>query len=521
MGAPLKKVLAVVSLFALVATLSTPAQSAGAKYSVYQKTLATFSSSATTLTTQQKAQVKAAVEANPAAEKFICTGIRYFDQPFSVNITVRKRAKAACDYAKQLNPDLSTWFQNKPTRARSYAGKVLLTVKTSSSATSCTLAPEESGDLNLTIGTALPLTGNLAFLGNPMQAGVYLAINEIDEANAGIEISPEWGDSGDTSNRAYSTEIPRLLRAGSQVVIGSASSGVSLQFIDALVDACVVQISPANTSAAFTYYEDKGLYFRTAPSDVLQGKVLGDLIAEDGHQRISMIVLNDSYGTGLAEFTKAAFEAAGGEVIAEPTFNTGDTNFTAQIAEALAGDPDAIVLITFDEAKTIVPELTSQFPGDKLYFVDGNLTNYSADFIPGTLEGSKGTYPGVDETKISDFIEKMSRYWNAAGFPALQLSVYGAESYDATILAALAALEARSTNGANIAAKLREVSGGEGNGTKCFTFASCARIINLGGTADYEGPSGSVDFNAFGDPTDKASILIQTFGYDNIPYITG
>jgi M6 family metalloprotease-like protein len=127
----MRKVIALVSSLLLVVTFATPAQSAGAKYSVYQKTLATFSSSATTLTTQQKAQVKATVEANPAAEKFICTGIRYYDQPMSVNITVRKRAKAACEYAKQLNPFLSTWFQNKPTQARSYAGKVLLTVKSS------------------------------------------------------------------------------------------------------------------------------------------------------------------------------------------------------------------------------------------------------------------------------------------------------------------------------------------------------------------------------------------------------
>jgi M6 family metalloprotease-like protein len=125
----MKKVIALVSSLLLVVTFATPAQSAGAKYSVYQKTLATFSSSATTLTTQQKAQVKATVEANPTAEKFICTGIRYYDQPMSVNITVRKRAKASCEYAKQLNPALSTWFQNKPTKARSYAGKVLLTVK--------------------------------------------------------------------------------------------------------------------------------------------------------------------------------------------------------------------------------------------------------------------------------------------------------------------------------------------------------------------------------------------------------
>lgn len=100
------------------------------EFSVYQRTLASFSGSTTTLTAQQKAQVRAAVEANPDAEKFICTGIRFESQPMSVNIMVRKRAKAACDYAKELNPALSTWFQNKPTKARSYAGKVLLTIKT-------------------------------------------------------------------------------------------------------------------------------------------------------------------------------------------------------------------------------------------------------------------------------------------------------------------------------------------------------------------------------------------------------
>jgi M6 family metalloprotease-like protein len=105
-----------------------PAQ-AGTKYTVNQKTLASFSASATGLATLQRSQVKAAVEANPNAEKFICTGIRYVSQPMSENIKVRMRAKAACDYAKQLNPALSTWFQNKPTNARSYAGKVLLTLK--------------------------------------------------------------------------------------------------------------------------------------------------------------------------------------------------------------------------------------------------------------------------------------------------------------------------------------------------------------------------------------------------------
>lgn len=379
----------------------------------------------------------------------------------------------------------------------------------------CELGPEQSGDLTLKLGSALPLTGNLAFLGPPEEAGAFMAVEEINAAGKGITIDYLPGDSGDTDNKAYDTEIPRLLAADVQAIIGAASSGVSLQFIDRVVAECVIQFSPANTSAAFSTYDDKGLYFRTAPSDVLQGEVLGNLIAEEGRQRISMIVLNDSYGTGLAGFITEAFEAAGGEVIAAPTYNTGDTNFTSQISEALAGDPDAIVLVTFDEAKTIVPELTSQFPGEDLYFVDGNLTNYSEDFAPGTLEGAKGTYPGVNEANIADFIAEMNSFWEGGGNDPLELYAYGPETYDAVIVLALAALEARSTQGANMAEKLREVSGGTGNGTKCTSFAECADIINGGGTADYDGPSGAIAFDEVGDPT-AGNILIQEYDGNNV-----
>jgi branched-chain amino acid transport system substrate-binding protein len=380
----------------------------------------------------------------------------------------------------------------------------------------CELGPEQDGDLTLKLGSALPLTGSLAFLGPPEEAGAYLAVDEVNAAGKGITIDYTPGDSGDNDNKAYDTEIPRLLNAGVEAVLGAASSGVSLQFIDRLIAECVIQFSPANTSAAFTDYEDKGLYFRTAPSDVLQGEVLGNLIAEDGHQRIGMIVLNDSYGTGLAGFVKAGFEAAGGEVVAEPTYNAGDTNFTSQIAEVLAQDPDAIVLIVFDEVKTIIPELVSQFPGENLYFTDGNLSNFSEDFPAGTLLGAKGTTPGISEEVIADFLSSMNDAWVARGNEDLTETAYGAESYDAVILLALAALEARSTEGANMSEKLQEVSGGSGNGTKCTSFAECADIINGGGTADYDGPSGPITFNEVGDPTD-GNILIKQYDENNVP----
>ncbi|MBG6055586.1 branched-chain amino acid transport system substrate-binding protein [Salinibacterium sp. CAN_S4] len=384
----------------------------------------------------------------------------------------------------------------------------------------CAAPAEEGGsssgpaqDLSLKLGTALPVTGNLAFLGPPEIAGGEYAVSEINAADLGIQIELVQGDSGDTDNKAYETEIPRLLGEDVKAILGAASSGVSLQFIDQVTGAGVIQFSPANTSAAFTDYDDNGLYFRTAPSDVLQGEVLGNLIAESGAETLGMIVLNDSYGTGLASFTKEAFEAAGGEVVAETTYNTGDTTFDAQISEVLAADPDAIALITFEEVSTMIPGL-SGYPADQLYFVDGNLKNFADTFPAGTLTGAKGTLPGLSVDTIADFTGALNDFWVSEGNTDLEDFSYAAESYDSVILLALASMAAGSTDSAEIAAKLQEVSGGSGDGEKCTTFADCAAIINDGGTVDYDGISGPITFNDVGDPT-EATIGIYQYGEDN------
>jgi branched-chain amino acid transport system substrate-binding protein len=360
-----------------------------------------------------------------------------------------------------------------------------------------------SGDLTLKIGTALPQTGSLAFLGPPEEAGVSLAVADVNEANKGIQIDLTWGDSGDTVNNAWETEIPRLLSAGVNAIIGAASSGTSLKFIDQVVGAGVLQISPANTSPAFATYADQGLYFRTAPSDALQGEVLGNLLAEDGHETVSMIVLNDAYGTGLRDATQASFEAANGEVLAAPLFNDGDTNFTSQIAEALAPSPDAIVLITFVQAETILPALLSQFDKENIYLVDGNLAQYGELLPAGAMEGIRGTKPGpVNPDAAAAFNERVEAHWVAEGNPSLAGEyTYADGSYDAVILLALAALAAGSVEGVDMAAKMQEVSGGSGNGTKCSTFAECADIIIGGGVADYDGITGPITFDENGEVT--------------------
>jgi len=365
-------------------------------------------------------------------------------------------------------------------------------------------------DLTLKIGTILPQSGALAFLGPPEEAGVQLAVNDINDANLGMKVEAVFRDSGDTTTDTATVSVTDLLSQDVSAIVGAASSGVSKTVIDQIVAAGVVQFSPANTSPDFTEYADKGLYWRTAPSDLLQGEVLGNQIASDGNSTLGMIVLNDAYGTGLAASLKDTFESAGGEVVAEELFNEGDSNFAAQISAVTAANPDAIALITFDQAKIIIPALVGTgYPGDKLYMVDGNLADYSKDFAPGLIAGSKGTLPGLDVGTLGDFTERLLEV-----DPTLKDFSYAAESYDSVMLIALAAYAANDVSGAKIADFLRQVSGGEGEGEKVSDFKAAAKALADGKQVNYDGFSGPVTFDENGDPT-EATIGVYEYKADN------
>lgn len=220
-----------------------------------------------------------------------------------------------------------------------------------------------AGDGVFKVGTFLPVTGNLAFLGPPEIAGVKLAIQDI-EAAGGIpgfdSIVLEEGDSGDTSTNTGQQTVKRLLPLGIDVLVGAASSGSTLSVLDQVVGAGVMMISPANTSPALTTAPDRGLYWRTAPSDVLQGAFLGSLILQDGYTKVAIMSLQDSYGDGLnANVTKAVTEG-GGEVVANVVYDPKATDFAADVAKIKAAGPEAIVLIGFDESAQIIQELVKQ-----------------------------------------------------------------------------------------------------------------------------------------------------------------
>ena len=374
-------------------------------------------------------------------------------------------------------------------------------------------APTCTGEADgtLSIGGLLPQTGDLSFLGPPEEAGAALAVSDVNAAGGalGQNIVFTPGDSGDTDPDIANPTVDSHLAAGADAILGAASSGVSLNVIDKITGDCKIQFSPANTSPEFTDYDDDDLYFRTAPSDVLQGQVLADLMIEDGVASAALLARQDSYGEGLLEFTKTPFEEQGGEVVLDQVYDPEAQSFEAEVDAVVSEDADALVMIGFDESSRILSSLFEQgFTPDqkKIYLVDGNIGNaLGEDFTePGTLVGIKGTLPSAELT--GDFRSRL-----LATDPSLVDFSYSAETYDAVVIMALAAIAADTDDPAAVAAQINGITR---DGEACETFADCAALLAEGTDIDYNGPSGPQEFSQPGEPT-AASFAIMAYGDDN------
>ncbi len=239
---------------------------------------------------------------------------------------------------------------------------------------------DREGDGTLKFGTILPETGSLAFLGPPEFAGVELAIADVNAAGGvlGNDVEVEQGDSGDTSTDTASQTVDRLIAADADAIIGAASSGVTLTVIDKITQAGVIQFSPANTSEELSDYDDSGLYFRNAPPDSLQGPTVANLVVDDGNASAYILALDDAYGTGLAASTEATLTEAGVEVLDTVIYDPLAASFDSEVQAVADADPDAIVLITFDEGSRILRAMDEIGIGPTakaVYGVDGNMGN--------------------------------------------------------------------------------------------------------------------------------------------------
>lgn len=370
-------------------------------------------------------------------------------------------------------------------------------------------APVDRKPLDLSIGTLLPETGSLAAFGPAAEAAAELAAGDINNADAGITVTITNADSADATTDTSVTSATTLLDDGVSVIVGAISDNVSRKVLDQIVKAGVVQISPGNTSTDFTRAADNNLYWRTAPSCVLEGDAMGKQIAADGVTSLGIIYQTGYCEPGLPEALSAAFERAGGTVVEEQPYAAGAVDLTAQVTAVSDAGAQAVVVVGASGVQAVPPLTAAKYDGTDLYFVGLPIADHSADIAAGAITGSVASMPGLDISSLDDFTDRLLDI-----NPALTDFSFAAETYDAVVVAALASLAAASTKGADIADKLQEVSGGSGKGTVATDFGDAAKIILDGGVVDYDGPSGAIAFDAKGDPQ-GAVIGLYRYGKDN------
>ena len=397
--------------------------------------------------------------------------------------------------------------------SRKYSGAVALVAAAALALSGCASTPASeyaAGDGVLKLGGVLPLTGALAFLSPPEIAGAELAVADINAAGGVLGKPVEWSveDSSDGDHPEIApASATKLLSEGADAVVGAAASGVTRLIIDQITKNKTVQISMSNTAPDLTDWKDGGYYFRTAPSDLLQGAIVGNQIVADGNENVAIIYQQTAYGEGLEAKAKAVIEAAGAKVVSSLPFPEAETNFDTIVDQTIAAGADSVLVISYDEIKKIVPALQKKnFDGSKIYFVDGNLANFSDQSWKGYIEGAKGTLPGGQTDEA--FKKRASDLYKPNHAEELKEFAYLAETYDAVILLALAAEQAGNDSGEAIAANMQSVSTG---GEKVTDFAAGLAAIKDGKDIDYDGFSGPIEFDDNGDPT-GASIGIHQYG---------
>lgn len=362
----------------------------------------------------------------------------------------------------------------------------------------------------LKFGYVLPETGDLAYLGPPQLEAMKFAIKQINEAGGvlGNDVPDSVGgdEAGDQSVASQSAD--RVLNSGVDAIIGAAATGMSLAIIDKITGAGVVQCSGSNTAPTFTDYDDDGYYFRTAPSDALQGPVLADVIVGDGHSKVAIVARADDYGKGLASATAKALKTAGASVVLNQAYDPKATNFNATVQKIVSAKPDAVVVVAFEEGKQIIKGLIEDGLTPKkigIYGADGlrsaDLAKLVSPNDPGVLAGMKGTAPASADNP--DFTKELKAF-----APKLKELQFAPQVFDCVNIIALAAEKGKSTKPADIKTHINEITK---DGEKCTTFADCKKLIDDGKDVDYDGASGPLDFTKPGEP---GVANIEVYGYD-------
>lgn len=370
----------------------------------------------------------------------------------------------------------------------------------------------------LKIGSLLPMTGDLSAGGQPIADAVPLLVKTVNQCG-GVNGQPVTSIAEDdqTLPAIGAAAITKLAEVDQVAgVVGSLSSAISMAAVDVAVRNKVMLISPASTSPMFTERAKKGdfqgFWARTAASDTYQAQALAKLAHKKGFKRVATITINNDYGVGFEKVFVQAFQKLGGTVInaAKPTrYDPKANTFETEVTAAFTGKPDAVVAVLYPETGSLLLKAAYQqglTKGVQILLTDGV---YAADFplqVGKTndqkfiLAGAFGTAPGSDGKAL----ESLAKLWQVK--KGRQLSAAVPHTWDAAALLVLAAQAAKSNTGEGIKTKIREVANSPG--IEVTDVCQGLKFLREGKDINYQGASGNVDIDEFGDVAGSYDIWV-------------
>ena len=353
---------------------------------------------------------------------------------------------------------------------------------------------------SIKMGIILGFTGPIESLTPAMAASAELAFKEASDSGSllgGKKIKVVRADSTCVDSAAATAAAEGLISQGVVAIMGADCSGVTSAIAsNVAVPNGVVMISPSATAPGLTELADKGLFFRTAPSDKRGGQVLADATKGKKIKSIAITYTNNDYGKGLADMYKIGLASHGIKVTTELAHEDGKADYSSEVATLAAAGGDAVAVLGYLDqgGKGIIQAALDSGAFDTFVLGDGMVGQSLVVAFGKDLNKSVATRPG-STGKGAQIFEKV------AGAANIEPDApYTASSYDAGALLVLAIQAGNSADRASIAKNVMGVANAPGTKIYPGELKKGLDLLAQGKKIDYEGAS-DVTFTKEGDAT--------------------
>ena len=348
------------------------------------------------------------------------------------------------------------------------------------------------------MGIILGFTGPIESLTPAMAASAELAFKEASDSGSllgGKKIIVVRADSTCVDSAAATAAAEGVIAQGVAAIMGADCSGVTGAIAsNVAVPNGVVMISPSATSPGLTTLDDKGFFFRTAPSDARGGQILADITKDRKIKSVAITYTNNDYGKGLADVYKAAVESHGIKVTTSAAHEDGKADYSSEVATLASAGGDAVAVIGYLDqgGKGIIQGSLDSGAFDTFILSDGMIGDSLTDTFGKDLNKSFGSIPGSTGKGAGVFTKV------AAASDIKSSGPYTGESYDAAALIILAMQAGGSADRASIAKNVMDVANGPGTKIYPGELKKGLDLLAKGKKIDYEGATG-VSFTKVGE----------------------